>query len=128
MQLVISSVAMLVDFPFLPHGRRLSKTFILREKTPETTNCGHQQWRPSTPTPQKEPPSYKPKGTMAGCPTLSSTEEPPHSRPSYSGTRPPHFSPPQSPTADRVQSSNSLCCRPVTCLTKKNAQMIKVRV
>ncbi len=66
--------------------KKVIQNFSPQRKNSETTQCSHQQWRLPTPT----PPSYKPEGTQAGCSSLSSTEESPHSRPSYSGPRPLH--------------------------------------
>ncbi len=82
--------------------------FFSFEKNPEITPSGHLQWQPSIPSPPKEPPSYKPEGTKAACWTPSSIEEPPCSRPSYSGTRPLHCSFFWSSIADRVQSYPTL--------------------
>jgi hypothetical protein len=84
-------------------GKRFSKIFS-SEKTSRnnpTSNGG---------CPLHHNQNYKPEGTMAGCSTPSSTEEPSCPRPSYSGTRPLHCSSffPWSPTGDRVQSYETL--------------------
>ncbi len=65
-----------------------SLNFFSSEKNPENPEITSRCHQPSTPS----PPNYKPVGTLAGSSTPSSTEEPPHTKPSYSGPKPPHCS------------------------------------
>ncbi len=70
------------------HAENSSPNFFSSEKNPENPEITPRCHQPSTPS----PPNYKPVGTLAGSSTPSSTEEPPHTKPSYSGPKPPHCS------------------------------------
>ncbi len=70
------------------HAENGSPKFLSSEKNPKITPHGHSNGRRSL----HHHKITNKEGTPAGCSTPSSMEEPPHSKPSYSGPKPPHCS------------------------------------